>query len=78
MIYAVVTEELPPRALPSVSPASLVTEVRAAVLEAFKEPGEPDSVSVSVSFNGAALAGDKLLSEYGVKTNSLIYAEFRP
>jgi hypothetical protein len=73
MIYALVPDELPPRALPGVSPSSSVAETQAAVLEAFKEPGEPDSVSLS--FNGTALSGEKSLSEYGVVTHALVRAE---
>jgi len=75
MIYALVPDELPPRALPSVSPSSSVAETRIAVLEAFKEPGEPDSVSLS--FNGTALDSDRSLSEYGVETHALVRAELR-
>ena len=73
MIYALVPNELPPRALPGVSPASSVADVRAAVLEAFKEPGAPDSVSLS--FGGAPLEVDKPLSEYGVEIHGLVHAE---
>jgi HEAT repeat protein len=73
MIYALVPDELPPRALPSVTPSSSAHDARAAVLEAFGEPGDPDSVSLS--FNGTALEDDKPLSEYGVEIHALVRAE---
>ncbi|MDX6535493.1 MAG: Ubiquitin family [Gaiellales bacterium] len=72
MIYALVPDELPPRALPGVSPSSSVDETREAVLEAFKEPGAPGSVSLS--FNGTALDSGTSLSEYGVETHALVHA----
>jgi hypothetical protein len=72
MIYALVPDELPPRALPGVSPESSVGDVRVAVLEAFKEPGDPGAVSLS--FNGAALDNGKSLSEYGVEPHALVHA----
>lgn len=75
MIYALVPDELPPRALPGVSPASLVADVRAAVLEAFKEPGGPDVVSLS--FNGSPMEDGKPLSDYGVAVDALVRAELR-
>jgi hypothetical protein len=75
VIYALVPDELPPRALPGVSPASSVADVRAAVLEAFKEPGSPDAVSLS--FNGSAMEDGRPLSEYGVAAHALVRAELR-
>lgn len=75
MIYALVPDELPPRALPGVSPESSVDDARAAVLEAFKEPGDPDSVVLSVG--GAELADGGSLRDYGVETHALVRAEIR-
>ena len=73
MIYALVPDELPPRALPGCHARQFGADARAAVLEAFEEPGEPDSVSLS--FNGTALEDDKPLSEYGVEIHALVRAE---
>ncbi len=75
MIYALLSGELPPRALPGVSPASSVNEARAAVLEAFKEPGTPEAVALT--YNGRALDSDGSLAEYGVESDALVHAELR-
>ncbi len=75
MIYALLTGELPPRALPGVSPASSVDEARAAVLEAFKEPGSPEAVALT--YNGRALDANAPLAEYGVEPDALVHAELK-
>jgi hypothetical protein len=75
MIYALVPDELPPRALMGVSPSSSVADVRAAVLQAFGESGSPDSVSLS--YNGADLDTGKTLADYGVAATALVRAELR-
>jgi hypothetical protein len=75
MIYALVPDELPPRALPGVSPESSVDDARAAVIEAFKERGGPETVSLS--FEGASLENGGSLAEYGVQAHALVRAEIR-
>jgi hypothetical protein len=75
MIYALVPDELPPRALPGVSPQSSADDARSAVLEAFNEPGDPGSVVLS--FDGKAIGDGGSLEDYGVQTHALVRAEIR-
>ena len=73
MIYALVPDELPPRALPGVLPSTPVDDVRVAILDAFGEPGRPESVELS--FNGRTLENRTPLSDYGVEQHALVHAK---
>jgi hypothetical protein len=69
-IWLHLDDEMPPRHLPGIGPASQVSEAEAAIPEAF---GLQGAVSVELSYADVPLTEkDKSLAEYGVPSEALL------